>query len=158
MSARRPSIIKRFLSITFKSESKNQKNTIVIFYGEQIISSQKYFMQIISITGLLPLRFLLIIPNKITSHSIQYSMVRIAALFAFWKFEFFWEWSDHSLSDLDDNIYSYCRYVRTGELGHGTQRRPEIIDDFGIYQRVVGNKINQLVSEGPDTRPTAYTP
>ena len=49
-------------------------------------------------------------------------------------------------------------YVRTGELGHGTQRRPEIIDDFGIYQRTVGNKINELISEGPDTRPTAYTP
>ena len=90
MSARRPSIIKIFLSIIYKSESENQKNnTTVIFFFEQIISSYKYFMQIISITGLLPLLFLLIIPNKITSHSIQYSMVRIAALFAFWKFEFF---------------------------------------------------------------------
>jgi len=65
--------------------------------------------------------------------------------------------------EVDNNILQegykhYTPYVRTGELGHGTQRRPEIIDDFGIYQRTVGNKINELISEGPDTRPTAYTP
>ena len=31
-------------------------------------------------------------------------------------------------------IYELLRYVRTGQLGHGTPRRPEIIDDFGVYK------------------------
>ena len=32
------------------------------------------------------------------------------------------------------HLESCPRYVRTGQLGHGTPRRPEIIDDFGVYK------------------------
>ena len=91
-------------------------------------------------------------------------------------------WNHHQ------NDVSSCnalfRYVRTGQLGHGTPRRPEIIDDFGVYKweifskkylqvgniypynldttilprRVVKSKIGSLIREGPDKRPSAYTP
>ena len=81
------------------------------------------------------------------------------------------------------HLESCPRYVRTGQLGHGTPRRPEIIDDFGVYKweewhmcltsshflvvipfwysihrRVVKSKIGSLIREGPDARPSAYTP
>ena len=50
------------------------------------------------------------------------------------------------------------RYVRTGQLGHGTKRRPEIIDNKRTYKAVLGDKVGQLVREGPDRFPTAFTP
>ena len=59
---------------------------------------------------------------------------------------------------LFDIINYICRYIRSEQLGQGTARRPEIIDNIGKYKRVVGGKIGQLVREGPDRRPTAYTP
>ena len=87
------------------------------------------------------------------------------------------------ISDDFHHLESCPRYVRTGQLGHGTPRRPEIIDDFGVYKweewhmcltsshflvvipfwysihrRVVKSKIGSLIREGPDARPSAYTP
>jgi hypothetical protein len=59
---------------------------------------------------------------------------------------------------LKEKYQHYTPYVRTGQLGHGTPRRPEIIDDFGVYKRVVKSKIGSLIREGPDRRPSAYTP
>ena len=38
------------------------------------------------------------------------------------------------ISDDFHHLESCPRYVRTGQLGHGTPRRPEIIDDFGVYK------------------------
>jgi len=49
-------------------------------------------------------------------------------------------------------------YVRTGQLGHGTKRRPQIIDNKKTYKAVLGDKVGQLVREGPDKFPTAFTP
>ena len=89
--------------------------------------------------------------------------------------------NDHTNYDVPSNN-ELLRYVRTGQLGHGTPRRPEIIDDFGVYKwecletlwslwhfetlwswhfvlrRVVKSKIGSLIREGPDRRPSAYTP
>ena len=56
------------------------------------------------------------------------------------------------------NTVSVFRYVRTGQLGHGTKRRPEIIDNKRTYKAVLGDKVGQLVREGPDRFPTAFTP
>ena len=58
----------------------------------------------------------------------------------------------------DCPILIIFRYVRTEQLGQGTHRRPEIINNKDIYKRVVKKKIRQLVREGPDKRPSSYTP
>ena len=50
------------------------------------------------------------------------------------------------------------RYVRTKQLGHGTKRRPEIIDSKPTYKAVLNDKVVQLVREGPDRFPSAFTP
>ena len=50
------------------------------------------------------------------------------------------------------------RYVRTGQLGHQTARRPEIIDNKATYRGVLLDKLTQLAREGPDRLPTAFTP
>jgi len=49
-------------------------------------------------------------------------------------------------------------YVRTRQLGQNTLRRPEIIDNKNIYNAVVGQKIAELIKQGPDKRPKPYTP
>lgn len=49
-------------------------------------------------------------------------------------------------------------YIRTTQLGHGTPRRPEIIDNKNIFNNVVGGKIASLKREGPDRHPVNYTP
>lgn len=59
---------------------------------------------------------------------------------------------------LSEGYQHYTPYERTKQIGHGTRHRPEIIDDFNIYRRVVGGKIGSLIRSGPDRRPTAYTP
>lgn len=50
------------------------------------------------------------------------------------------------------------RNVRTRQLGQNTRRRPEIIDNKSIYKAVVGGKIGELLTQGPDKRPKPYTP
>jgi len=59
---------------------------------------------------------------------------------------------------LNEGYQHYTPYVRTEQLGQGTHRRPEIINNKDIYKRVVKKKIRQLVREGPDKRPSSYTP
>lgn len=59
---------------------------------------------------------------------------------------------------LREGYQHYTPYVRTHQLGHGTRRRPEIIDNKSIYNKVVGGKIRSLKREGPDRFPTNYTP
>jgi len=59
---------------------------------------------------------------------------------------------------LREGFQHYTPYVRTGQLGHGTKRRPEIIDNKRTYKAVLGDKVRQLVREGPDRFPTAFTP
>jgi len=59
---------------------------------------------------------------------------------------------------LREGFQHYTPYVRTGQLGHGTKRRPEIIDNKRTYKAVLGDKVGQLVREGPDRFPTAFTP
>jgi len=59
---------------------------------------------------------------------------------------------------LREGYQHYTPYVRTGQLGHGTKRRPEIIDNKRTYKAVLGDKVGQLVREGPDKFPTAFTP
>jgi len=49
-------------------------------------------------------------------------------------------------------------YVRTTQLGQNTRRRPEIIDNKSIYKSVVGGKIGELLTQGPDKHPKPYTP
>ena len=48
--------------------------------------------------------------------------------------------------------------MRTRQLGQNTLRRPEIIDNKNIYNAVVGQKIAELIKQGPDKRPKPYTP
>ena len=52
----------------------------------------------------------------------------------------------------------FHREVRTTQLGHGTERRPEIIDDADIFVNFVGGRIRSLLTEGPDLQRTRYTP
>jgi len=59
---------------------------------------------------------------------------------------------------LREGYQHYTPYVRTGQLGHGTKRRPEIINNKRTYKAVLGDKVGQLVREGPDRFPTAFTP
>jgi len=49
-------------------------------------------------------------------------------------------------------------YVRTRQKGHNTKRRPEIIDNIRTYKHVVGDKIGQLITQGPDRFSKPYTP
>lgn len=63
----------------------------------------------------------------------------------------------------DDNILNegYQQagsYVRTRQFGQNTVRRPEIIDNKKTYKAVVGGKIKELLTRGPDKRPRPYTP
>lgn len=48
--------------------------------------------------------------------------------------------------------------IRTEQIGHKTDRRPEIIDNFKTYKAIVSNKIDRLAKEGPDRYATAFTP
>ena len=50
------------------------------------------------------------------------------------------------------------RSTRTTQIGHSTQRRPEIIDNFKTYKAIVSDKIDKLAREGPDRHSTAFTP
>ena len=50
------------------------------------------------------------------------------------------------------------RSTRTTQIGHSTQRRPEIIDNKRTYNSVVSGKIRQLLRRGPDKRRGPYTP
>lgn len=50
------------------------------------------------------------------------------------------------------------RTPRTTQLGHGTQRRPELIDDKNLWNRFVGGKFLSFLVDGPDLRQTKYTP
>jgi len=59
---------------------------------------------------------------------------------------------------LREGYEHHTPYIRTRQLGHGTPRRPEIIDNKNIYNKVVSQKISSLRREGPDRRPTNYTP
>ncbi|XP_023330235.1 uncharacterized protein LOC111702700 [Eurytemora carolleeae] len=59
---------------------------------------------------------------------------------------------------LAEGYQHYTPFVRTTQLGQGTQRRPEIIDDERIYNKVVGAKLGELFRNGPDRIPGPYTP
>ena len=48
--------------------------------------------------------------------------------------------------------------VRTTQLGYGRLPRPELIDNKQLWSKFVGGKVRSLLREGPDRRPTAYTP
>ena len=49
-------------------------------------------------------------------------------------------------------------YIRTQELGHNTERRPDIIDNPRTYKSILFHKLQKLAREGPDRHPTAFTP
>jgi len=59
---------------------------------------------------------------------------------------------------LFEGYQHYTPEVRTTQLGHGTERRPEIIDDADIFVNFVGGRIRSLLTEGPDLQRTRYTP
>jgi len=59
---------------------------------------------------------------------------------------------------LTEGYQHYTPNVRTTQLGHGTERRPEIIDDEQLWVDFVGGKIRSLFTEGPDLQRTRYTP
>jgi len=59
---------------------------------------------------------------------------------------------------LTEGYQHYTPNIRTTQLGHGTQRRPEIIDDPNIFVNFVGGRIRSLLTEGPDLQRTRYTP
>ena len=41
----------------------------------------------------------------------------------------------------------YFSKTRTEQIGHNTERRPEIIDNFRTYKAIVSNKIDKLAKE-----------
>lgn len=59
---------------------------------------------------------------------------------------------------LRERYKHHTPYTRTVQLGQGTKRRPEIIDNFAAYKSVVGGKIRALLREGPDKYNKPYTP
>jgi len=59
---------------------------------------------------------------------------------------------------LTEGYQHYTPYIRTTQLGHGRKRRPEIIDDPELWGKFVSSQINDLLTNGPDLEPTAYTP
>jgi len=59
---------------------------------------------------------------------------------------------------LRERYKHHTPYPRTVQLGQGTKRRPEIIDNFDAYKFVVGDKIRTLAREGPDKYHKPYTP
>ena len=59
---------------------------------------------------------------------------------------------------LTEGYQHYTPSIRTTQLGHGTERRPEIIDDPDTFVDFVGGKIRSLFTEGPDLQRTRYTP
>jgi len=59
---------------------------------------------------------------------------------------------------LTEGYQHYTPGVRTTQLGHGTERRPELIDDEELWVDFVGGKIRSLFTEGPDLQRTRYTP
>jgi len=103
--------------------------------------------------------FLLDEPTKIPRHNI---------------YEFVWFWKTGltrmkrmmlglepfkaDINILTEGYQHYTPSVRTTQLGHGTERRPEIIDDLDIFVDFVGGKIRSLFTEGPDLQRTRYTP
>jgi len=103
--------------------------------------------------------FLLDEPEKIPRHNI---------------YEFVWFWKTGltrmkrmllglepfkaDLNILTEGYQHYTPVVRTKQLGHGTERRPEIIDDLDIFVDFVGGKVRSLFTEGPDLQRTRYTP
>jgi len=62
------------------------------------------------------------------------------------------------LNILTEGYQHYTPGVRTTQLGHGTERRPELIDDEELWVDFVGGKIRSLFTEGPDLQRTRYTP
>lgn len=52
----------------------------------------------------------------------------------------------------------YTPRTRDTQLGHGTKRRPELIDDERLWHRFVTDKFLSLLTEGPDLQQTKYTP
>ena len=55
-------------------------------------------------------------------------------------------------------VTKICSYTRTNQLGHGTDRRPDIIDNPRTFKSILLHKIQKLAREGPDRHPTAFTP
>lgn len=103
--------------------------------------------------------FLLETPDRIPRHNI-YEFVwflktgflrMLRMFFGLERFEF-------DLGILLEGYQHYTPNVRTTQLGHGTQRRPELIDDKNLWTNFVGGKILSLFVDGPDFFPTNYTP
>jgi len=59
---------------------------------------------------------------------------------------------------LKEGYQHYTPTVRSTQLGHGTRRRPEIIDNKQIWKKVTGDKFRSFLTEGPDKQQTRYTP
>jgi len=59
---------------------------------------------------------------------------------------------------LNEGYNQAAPYVRTRQIGHNTQRRPEIINNIKTYKHVVGGKIGELITKGPDRFSKPYTP
>jgi len=59
---------------------------------------------------------------------------------------------------LKEGYEHYTPYIRTKELGHNTERRPDIIDNPRTYKSILFHKLQKLAREGPDRHPTAFTP
>ena len=62
------------------------------------------------------------------------------------------------VQNVDESLTGVGRSTRTTQIGHSTQRRPEIIDNFKTYKAIVSDKIDKLAREGPDRHSTAFTP
>ena len=61
------------------------------------------------------------------------------------------------LTEAEIKIFIFSN-VRTTQIGHGTERRPELIDDKNLFLNFVFGKILSIFVDGPDFLPTNYTP
>jgi len=59
---------------------------------------------------------------------------------------------------LTEGYQHYTPRVRTTQLGHGTRRRPEFIDNEELWKKFVKSRFNSFLTEGPDKQQTKYTP
>lgn len=59
---------------------------------------------------------------------------------------------------LTEGYQHYTPRVRTTQLGHGTKRRPEFIDNEELWKKFVKSRFNSFLTEGPDKQQTKYTP
>jgi hypothetical protein len=59
---------------------------------------------------------------------------------------------------LREGYQHHTNNIRTEQFGHGTRRRPELINNRKLFDKFVGDKWKSFRREGSDKHPVNYTP